>query len=118
MARRLGPKDPFKLVWDRGELNRLLSSEDGPVALDLAVRAQRVAASAKRRAPRRTGALKRSIRFRMGTDEQGVYADVFSDEFYAMFVEKGHRKPEGKGYVSPRRFLRPALSSGRRGRRN
>lgn len=108
MARRLGPNDPFKLVIDRSELNKLLTSPDGDVAMDLAKKAQRVAASARRRAPRRTGALKASIGWTIGRDEQGLYADIGSTEFYARPVESGHVTASGSR-VAPRRFLRPAL---------
>jgi hypothetical protein len=111
-----GPKDPFRLIVNRAELNRLLMSGDSEVALDLAKKAQRVAGSARRRAPRRTGRLKASIGWEIGKDEQGLYADVTSDAPYATPVEKGHRTESGT-FVSPRRFLRPALFATVRGGR-
>lgn len=101
--------EEFKLVVNRDELNRLLQSPDGAVARDVAKKAQRVASSARRRAPKRTGELKSSIRFEMGRDALGVYADVGSNVFYARFLENGHRTEQGR--VSPRRYLRPALRS-------
>jgi bacteriophage HK97-gp10 putative tail-component len=101
-------KDQFRLVIDRAELDRLLTSTSSPVAFDLAKRAQRVAASAKRRAPRKTGATKASIAWQMGSDDQGLFADVGSTVPYARPLENGHRMENGKR-VSPRRFLRPAL---------
>lgn len=116
MARRYGPKDPFALVVDRAALNALLSGEQGPVAFEIAKRAQRVAASARRRAPKDTGALKASIGWEIAADEDGVYADIGSDLLYARFVEQGHRAPDGSR-VSPRRYLRSALFAGRRPRR-
>jgi hypothetical protein len=114
MAKRLGPSDPFKLIIDRSALNALLSSETGDIALDLAKRAQRVASSAKRRAPRKTGQLRAAIGWQIGSDEEGVYADVVSSEDKTQ--EKGHRAADGT-YVSARKYLRPALYAGRRRRR-
>ena len=118
MAKTFGPKDDFKLVLNRAELNRLLASPSSPIAVDLGKRAQRVAASAVRRAPRKTGALKSSIGWQIGEDDQGLFADIGSTVFYARPVESGHKKPNG-GRVSPRRFLRPALfaSASKRGNR-
>jgi len=115
MAKRLGPKDPFQLVIDRNALNRLLSSETGDIAFDLAKKAQRVAASAKRRARphRKTGEQLSGIGWQIGSDEEGVYADVVSR--FDKFQEKGHRAEDGSR-VSPRRYLRPALYAGRRRR--
>ena len=89
---------------NRSELNRLLVSPSSPVAVDLGKRAQRVAASAKRRAPRKTGALKASIGWQIGEDDQGLYADIGSTVPYARPVEQGHKEANG-GRVSPRRFL-------------
>lgn len=108
MARAVGPRDAFKLVVNRAELNRLLMSESSPVAFDLAKRAQRVAASAKRRAPRRTGATKKSIGWQIGEDDQGLYADIGATVAYARPLEGGHKAANGKR-VKARRFLRPAL---------
>lgn len=118
MPRRYGPKDPFRLVVNRAELNRLLMSPSSPVAADLAKRAQRVAGSAKRRAPRKTGALKASIGWQIGEDDNGLYADIGSTMPYARPVESGHKTASGTR-VSPRRFLRPALyaSASRRRKR-
>ena len=93
---------------NRSELNRLLASPNSPIAVDLGKRAQRVAASARRRAPKDTGRLKASIGWQIGEDDQGLFADIGSTVFYARPVEKGHKAANGKR-VSPRRFLRPAL---------
>jgi hypothetical protein len=112
MAKKLGPADPFKLIIDRRALNDLLMSETSDVALDLAFRAQRIAASARRRAPRKTGALKASIGWSIGADEEGLYADIGSDLLYGKFVETGHVTSSGSR-VAPRRYLRPALRAGR-----
>jgi hypothetical protein len=116
MAKKLGPQDPFQLVIDRSALNRLLSSESGDIALFIAKRAQRTAASARRRARphRKTGELISGIGWEIGSDEEGVYADVVSR--FDKFQERGHRAVDGTR-VSPRRYLRPALYAGRRRRR-
>lgn len=115
MAGRYGPKDPFKLVWDRVAFNAFISDEDGDVALDLGKKAQRVAASARRRAPRDTGELKASIGWFLSSDDEGVYADVGTNTIQGRYQELGHRAVDGTR-VSPRRFLRPALRSLRRGK--
>ena len=118
MTRAAGPRDAFKLIVNRAELNRLLMSESSPVAFDLARRAQRVAASAKRRAPRRTGATKASIGWQIGEDADGLFADIGSTVAYARPLENGHKAANGKR-VRARRFLRPALfaSASRRRKR-
>jgi Bacteriophage HK97-gp10, putative tail-component len=104
----------FRLEFDPGEPDRFLNDPTGGVALDLEKRAQRVARSARRRAPKKTGELRSEIRSEMGSDEEGVYADVVSPR--DSFQEKGHRAVDGTR-VSPRRYLRPALYAGQRRRR-
>lgn len=106
-------RDPFRLVLDRAELDRVLEGEDGPVAADLAIKAARIANSARRRAPRRTGRLRSSIRWELGRDTDGLFADVGTEELYGRFVELGHVAPD-ESRVSPRRYLRPALRALRR----
>lgn len=115
MAKRLGPSDPFKLIIDRSELNRLLSSPDSEIALDLAKKAQRVAASAKRRAPKETGELKSSIGWTIGRDSEGLYAEIGTNVLHGKFQESGHIAANGRR-VAPRRYLRPALRALGRGR--
>jgi hypothetical protein len=100
--------DPFRLVVNRQELNRLLESPDGPVARDLGRKAQRVAAQARRRAPKKTGALKASIGWTIGSDELGLFAEVTARVPYSAPVEQGHRTDGGKR-VRARRYLKPAL---------
>jgi Bacteriophage HK97-gp10, putative tail-component len=110
MARAYGPRDPYKLIVNRAELNRLLMSPSSPIAEDLAKRAQRAAGSAKRRAPKKTGALKSSVGWKIAEDDDGLYADVVATMPYATPVEQGHKTATTKR-VAPRRFLRPALYS-------
>lgn len=99
-----------RLVWNAGELERLLHSPSGPVAADLLRRGIRVQAAAKNFAtgvaggPRvRTGRLRSSISTAVGTDGAGVYCDVGTNVSYAGFVELGTR------HMRARPYLRPAL---------
>lgn len=111
-----GPKDPFRLAFNRAEMNRLLSAQDGPVGLDLAKKAQRIAGSARRRAPRRTGQLKASVGWEIHRDEQGLYADVVARASYAIAVAQGHKTQSGTR-VRARPFLQTALRATARGGR-
>jgi phage gpG-like protein len=99
-----------RLVWDTGELDRFLSGEHGPVALDLSRRAIRVESAAKNFATGygggphvRTGRLRSSISYVIGKDAQGLYADIGSNVEYAGFVELGTVR------MRPYPYLRPAL---------
>ena len=61
---------------------------------------------AKRRAPRRTGKLQDSIKNRKGKRKKGSAEHVvYTDLFYAPFVEYGTRK------MSKRPFMRPAADT-------
>lgn len=84
------------------------------VARDLSRRAIRVESRAKQYATGidggpnvRTGRLRGSITWRLGQDEEGVYADVGSAVEYAIYVEKGTQ------YMHARPFLTPALDAAR-----
>jgi len=91
----------------------------GPVTRDLARRAIRVEAQAKRNATSpppsqpgqgpsvRTGRLRGSITWRIGADSHSPYADIGSAVFYAPFVELGTSR------MAARPFLRPALQAAR-----
>lgn len=88
--------------------------QSNPVARDLSRRAIRVESRAKELATGqashlgigpnvRSGRLRGSITWRLGQDDESVYADVGSAVEYAIYVE------EGTSRMGPRPFLRPAL---------
>lgn len=127
-------KDSFRI--STAEMQAFLK---GPVIADLVRRGIRVEAAAKRNAtgqnggPQvRTGRLRASIGYRIGSDSVSPYVDIGTAVFYAPFVEFGHQNrahaypivtPGGKftgrfGYVTnkPTRaypFLRPAAVAAR-----
>jgi Bacteriophage HK97-gp10, putative tail-component len=78
-------------------IRALLAGPQGPVAKDLARKAQKVTQGAKRRCPtspagsggNRPGHLRSSISWDMGVDAEGLHADVGTDVSYAIFVEVG-----------------------------
>jgi len=90
---------------NRPALTQLLRGMSGPVGKDLALTAQYVSNSAKRRCPVDTGRLRSSIRWAVFTDAQGLFAQVGTDVEYALFVERGTR------YMEARPFLQPALDA-------
>ncbi|OPX87735.1 MAG: hypothetical protein A4E53_02357 [Pelotomaculum sp. PtaB.Bin104] len=55
--------------------------------------------------PRVTGELRRSYRVRV----KGDTATVYSNKFYARFVEEGHAGPNGQGFISGKHYLRKSL---------
>lgn len=92
-----------RIVFDQGALHALLQGEDGAVAKDLARRAIKVDAAAKRLCPVDTGRLRSSIQHVPGEDGQGPYVDVGTNVEYAVPVEYGTA-------VSPAQpYMRPAL---------
>lgn len=92
-------------VPDHAALDRLLEGPNGPVAKDLARRAVKVEATAKRLAPVDTGRLRSSITHEVTTDSKGLVAFVGTNVEYAIFVELGTR------FQRPQPYLRPALRS-------
>jgi len=78
-------------------VRELTRSRYGPVARDLARRAERVTQEAKRLAPvspygsgeNRSGFLRSSIGWSIAADVLGLYADVGTDVEYALAVEYG-----------------------------
>lgn len=96
-----------RVVFDEAALDRLFRSETGPVAKDLARRAIRVDAAAKRACPVDTGRLRASITHALATDNQGLHAIIGSNVHYAIFQEFGTR------YMSAQPYLRPALAAAR-----
>lgn len=91
--------------FDADGLRELLESEHGPVAKDLARRANKVSNQAKRLCPVDTGRLRSSITMDLGQDGDGLFAMVGTNVNYAEFVEFGTR------YTRPQPFLRPALKA-------
>lgn len=93
--------------FDHAALDRLLDSAAGPVARDLARRALRVDAAAKRLCPVDTGRLRSSIGWRLAVDGRGLAAFVGTDVSYAPHVEFGTYRMRAQP------FLRPALRAAR-----
>lgn len=96
------------IVWNEAELWRVLRSETGPVGLHIAKLARRCTRTAKRyanvspdgdiKAGRPPGYMRSKIRWDMGRDVIGVYADISSpartardNAPYGLFMEVGTR---------------------------
>jgi hypothetical protein len=98
-------------VWNEMELARLLKSPAGPVARDLARRAILVQGAAQRNASGRpgpnvdTGRLRSSIFWAIGTDQEGLFADIGTNVEYGFYLETG--LVNGARYP----FLEPALQA-------
>lgn len=106
--------------FNQRELKALLEGRSGPVARDLGKRAIRVTNEARLNATGRqvsgatnsegrgpnvdTGRLRSSIAFLIGTDTDGLYADVGTNVPYGYWLETGLRN----GVTYP--FLAPSLS--------
>ena len=96
-------------IWNDAALERLLTGPSGPVAVDMSQRMIRATNAAKvnasgRPGPNvRTGRLRGSISWRLGTDEQGLYGEYGSAVPYAYPLETGLRN--GRKYP----FLVPAI---------
>jgi len=100
-----------EVYFNEFELQALLKSTSGPVGRDLAQRAIRVESAAKRNASGRpgpniqTGRLRSSITWALGTDLDGLFADIGSNVEYAGYVE------EGTSHAPPYPYLKPALGA-------
>lgn len=95
-------------------LLRLLRSPNGPVADIIRRRGERVLNKAVETCPADTGELRNSLRLVMRVSAQGPYAQVGSNEKYAIFVHEGTGVFAGKGPIRPRsaRVLRwPAVNN-------
>lgn len=100
-----------EVIFNEGALDLLLQSPHGPVARMLVRAAIKVESQAKinasgRPGPRvRTGRLRSSITYRIGSDASGLFALIGSNVEYAGYVELGTDK------APPFPYLRPALSA-------
>lgn len=104
--------DGFTFVLDRAALDKLLTSEQGPVGKELARRGVMVDRAAKQGAPVDTGRLRASITWRLGKDSRGLLAIIGTNVEYAAHVEFGHKVRGSKTKtVAARPFLRQALMS-------
>lgn len=117
-----------ELQWDNAEMEFLLNDPHGPVGRDLERRAINVEAAAKRnlsqhgsgRIYRRRGRvhqasapgeppapdlgqLRASVGHRVGTDADGLFAEIGTDVDHGLYTEVGTR------HMAPRPWLRPAL---------
>lgn len=105
-----------ELIFNEAGLYNLFHSSHGPVALDLARRAIAVESEAKlgwnqfppsgppgQKPAVRTGRLRASISWQLGSDDQGLFAEIGSNVEYAAYVELG------TGRMAARPFLRPSL---------
>lgn len=99
------------IIWHEQNLDQLLHGKDGPVAAQLAVRLTRATNAAKinasgRPGPRvRTGRLRSSITWALGTDSSGLFGVYGTNVPYGYPLETGLRN--GAKYP----FLVPAMSA-------
>lgn len=91
------PAGGMRVDLDEAAIRQLLNSPTGPVAKDLARKAQIVTQGAKRRCPvspagsgdNRSGHLRSSISWDLTSGAGGLHADIGTDVDYAIFVEFG-----------------------------
>lgn len=118
------------IEFDETAIEELLTDPMGPVGRDLERRALNVEVAAKRllstpgtgRVYRRrsvlhqasapgqppavdTGYLRASVDHKVGTDAEGLYADIGTEVDYGLYLEQGTR------YMQPRPWLKPALDA-------
>lgn len=93
----------FRIDFNERELDNILHGRDGPVARDLAGKAERVAQGMKRRAPvspdgshgRRSGYMRSKVGWELHRDVIGLYADIGCSartpdgKLYPLYVEFG-----------------------------
>ena len=94
-----------RVVLDQAAIERLLTSEQGPVGKELTRRTIKVDRAAKQNAPVDTGRLRSSITWRLGRDSQGLLGIVGTNVQYAPYVEFGTARQAAQPY------LRPALQA-------
>lgn len=103
MAGSVGPTSGT-VIFKGAILQSVLNGPQGPVARDLARRANAVRSGAVARCPVDTGRLRASIRWSLAKDAQGLVAIVGTDVKYAVYVHEGTR------FMAARPFLRDALA--------
>lgn len=102
---------PEVIIWHDQNLQAVLHGPQGPVAAQLAIRLQRATNAAKvnatgRPGPRvRTGRLRSSITWALGTDSRGLFGVYGTNVPYGYYLETGLRN--GAKYP----FLVPAMSA-------
>ena len=101
------------LEWDQSQLKHFLSDPTGPLGLELMHKlAAVVLEGAKSRALRRTGRMAAAMRYELGEDESGMYADIISPVqnpktgFPYAIVHEGKKIRDRR----PHRSLKPALA--------
>lgn len=92
---------------NEANLQELLTGDQGSVARDLAGRASNVQGMAVQNASGRpgpmvrTGRLRGSITWRLGTDALGLYADIGTNVEYAVYVEMGTSRAPAYPFLGP-----------------
>jgi hypothetical protein len=107
-----------RIVWDDAALHELVASVTGPVARDLQAKAERVTQEAKRLAPvsphgshgRPSGYLRSSIGWELGTDAEGLYANIYSPALSVKGAPYGLFQEVGTSKMAAQPHLRPALA--------
>lgn len=93
--------------WNTARLNFVLREANGPAGRNLVRKAIAVESLAKRLCPVDTGNLRSSITWELGSDGQGLYADIGTNVEYAGYVEFGTR------FMAAQPYLVPALAAAR-----
>lgn len=94
-----------RIVFDEAAMRELFDSPEGPIGKAITRATIRVQRRAKQLAPVDTGRLRASIQQEVGRDERGIVGRVGTNVKYAVHLEYGTRR------MTPRPFLRPALSA-------
>lgn len=94
---------------DQAAMDKLLRSPEGPVGRWVLRATLRVHALAKRLAPVDTGRLRASILWSLGREGGELVGIVYTNVFYALYVELGTR------FMRARSYLRAALQAARGG---
>jgi hypothetical protein len=100
------------IEWDESQLDHYLKDPNGELGRDLMTKlAEVVLAGAKARARVRTGRMRNEMRYRIGRDERGLFADIISPVrnpvtgFPYAIVHEGKKVRDRRAH----RSLKPAL---------